>query len=71
MGPQCGYQPGSRPGVQPSGPVNDLTAMVVKKKKKLPEAKVATEANGNGKRKAEDETITESKKAKVEEIPQS
>jgi HAT1-interacting factor 1 len=46
--------------------VNDLTSMVVKKKKKVPDT------NGTGKRKADDDAGSPSeKKAKLEEAAQS
>lgn len=52
----------------PSKPVvvNDLTSMVVKRKKKPVESN-GVETNGSGKRKAEDDAPIEPKKAKVEE----
>lgn len=56
-----------------SGPINDLTSMVVKKKKKPTDADMISgskpngESNGSGKRKAEneDEGLAEAKKPKI------
>ncbi len=64
--------PASSSKVPSGGLVNDLTSMVVKKKKKPLEnvendGKAEGETNGSGKRKAEDddEAASEAKKAKV------
>ena len=59
----------------PSKPlvVNDLNQMVRKKKRHAPEegAKQNGDAESNGKRKAEEVVMSESKKAKVEDAPAS
>ncbi len=64
--------PASSSKAPSGGPVNDLTSMVVKKKKRPlgsveDDGKAEGETNGSGKRKAEDEdeAASEAKKAKV------
>lgn len=66
---------GSSSSFDPAKPVvvNDLSAMV--KKKKKPTGEVASQSNGsaqtNGKRKAEDEVPAEPKKARVEDVSEA
>lgn len=56
---------GASPSLSDQAPVNDLTSMVVKKKKKAPEV------NETGKRKADDDVGSSSeKKMKVDETSQ-
>ena len=51
--------------------VNDLSAMVKKKKKPAEQTNGSAQRNGNGKRKAEDEAPADSKKARMEEAPEA
>ena len=53
--------------------VNDLSAMVKKKKRPAEQTNGSAQrnGNGNGKRKAEDEAPADSKKARMEEAPEA